>query len=95
MGQLYLLTLLVNLEVISIIQCTCWNEKKCSTAQVRRGSLDSSLGGTAIGERQVIENLKKGETYKFLGVLENPKQEDSSVLWGASKLACRDCQLYG
>ena len=63
-----------------------WNEKKCSTAHVRRGSLDSSLGGTVIGERQVIENLKKGETYKFLGVLENSKQEDSSVLWGASKV---------
>ena len=39
-----------------------------------------------IGERQVIENLKKGETYKFLRVLENSKQEDSSVLWGASKV---------
>ena len=63
-----------------------WNEKKCSTAHVRRGSLDSSLGGTAIGERQVIQNLKKGETYKFLGVLENSKQEDRSVLWGASKV---------
>ena len=67
-----------------------WNEKKCSTAHVRRSSLDNSLEGTAIGERQVIENLKKGETYKFF-----PSKRIAVFCGELQRFACRHCQLYG
>ena len=63
-----------------------FNEKKCAIAHVKRGVLDSRPNSTHVGESQIIESLKEGENYKFLGVLENSKQEDTLVLWGASKL---------
>ena len=52
----------------------------------KRGVLDSRPNSTHVGESLIIESLKDGQYYKFLGVLENYKQEDSLVLWGASKL---------
>ena len=63
-----------------------FNEKKCAIAYVKRGVLDSRPNSTHVGESQIIESLKEGENYKFLGVLENSKHEDTLVLWGASKL---------
>ena len=62
-----------------------FNEKKCAIAQVKRGVLDSRPNSTRFGESQIIKRLKEGENYKFLGVLENSTQEDTLVLWGASK----------
>ena len=58
-----------------------WNEKKCSIAHIKKGVLDS----TNHNDRQSITNLKDGETYRFLGILENTQQEDSKVLETTSK----------
>ncbi|PFX28098.1 ATP-binding cassette sub-family F member 1 [Stylophora pistillata] len=63
-----------------------FNEKKCPVSHVKRGVLDSRPNNTLVGESQIIESLKEGENYKFLGVLENSKQEDTLFLWGASKV---------
>ena len=60
------------MEDISLI----WNEKKCSIAHIKKGVLDS----TNHNDRQSITNLKDGENYRFLGILENTQQEDSKVL---------------
>ena len=51
-----------------------FNEKKCAIAHVKRGVLDSRPNSTHVGESQIIESLKEGENYKFLGVLENSKR---------------------
>ena len=64
-----------------------FNEKKCAIAHVKRGVLDSRPNITHVGESQIIESLKERKNYKFLGVLENSKQEDTLVLWGTSKLS--------
>ena len=60
--------------------------EKCAIALVKRGVLDSRPNSTYVGESQIIESLKEGENCKFLGLLENSKQEDILVLWGSSKL---------
>ena len=39
-----------------------------------------------IGESGIIESLRQGTSYKFLGVLENAKQENSEVLQSAWKV---------
>ena len=52
------------------------NEKKCSIAHIKKGVLDS----TNHNDRQSITNLKDGQNYRFLGILENTQQEDSKVL---------------
>ena len=53
-----------------------WNEQKC--AHVKWGKLETS-DESIIGE-DVIESVKEGSPYKFLGVLENVNHEDSLVL---------------
>ena len=58
-----------------------WNEKKCSIEHIKEGVLDS----TNHNDRQSITKLKDGETYIFLGILENTQQEDSKVLETTSK----------
>ena len=55
-------------------------------AHVERGVLDSPSNTTHVGESQIIEILKEGGNYKFLGVLENSKQEDTLVLGDTSKV---------
>ena len=53
-----------------------WNDKKCSITHIKKHVLDS----TNHNDRQSITNLKDGENYRFLGILENTQQEDSKVL---------------
>ena len=57
-----------------------WNEKKCTVMHINKGVLD----GTTYDDTQRIDNLKDGDNYKFLGILENTKQEDNMVLEAAS-----------
>ena len=63
-----------------------WNERKCSVADVRRGTLESeepvSVGDS---EREVIKSLGEGSLYKFLGVMESTKQDDNLSLEIAGK----------
>ena len=64
--------------------------EKCAIALVKRGVLDSRPNSTHVGESQIIESLKEGENCKFLGLLENSKQEDTLVLWGSSNFSFKD-----
>ena len=63
-----------------------WNEKKCSVTHIKRSALDQSTGDVKVEETAVIAKLKTGEHYKFLGVLENLKQEDKLVLKCATEV---------
>ena len=64
-----------------------WNLKKCSTIHVRKpgGQVQDSLG-IKMDESTVITSLKEGTQYKFLGVLENLKQDDKLALKVAAKV---------
>ena len=42
--------------------------------------------GMRLGESEMIESLSEGSNYKFLGVLENVKQEDGLALEVAAKV---------
>lgn len=53
-----------------------WNEKRCSEAHVKCGSLRSDQGDTLAGDDRVIKALKEGKSYKFLGVLESAKEDE-------------------
>ena len=65
-----------------------WNKKKCAVANVKKGCLVRSEGMKVegIGPVEVIESLKEGTHYKFLGVLENIRQEDNLTLDSAAKV---------
>ena len=54
-------------------------------AHLRRGKLETS-DGLIIREEDVIESLKEGSQYKFLGVLESVNHEDNQVLQNAEKV---------
>ena len=62
-----------------------WNERKCAMAHVKRGKLET-LDEASIREADVIESLKEGSQYKFLGVLENVTHEDSLLLQNAENV---------
>ena len=61
-----------------------WNEKKCAVAHVKKGRLEQTES-IKIGELRPIDSLGEDKNYKFLGVLENTKQEDKLVLESAAK----------
>ena len=63
-----------------------WNERKSAVTHVKRGGLDTRSAEIEVGESEVITSLKEGTYYKFLGVTENVKQEDSQVLKCAAKV---------
>ena len=61
-----------------------WNEKKCAVVHVKRGCV-KQMENMEIDELKSIKSCGEESTYKFLGVLENSKQEDKLVLENASK----------
>lgn len=63
-----------------------WNPKKCSTIHVRKGVQVQDSLGIKMDESTVITSLKEGTQYKFLGVLENLKQDDKLALKIAAKV---------
>ena len=56
-----------------------WNEKKREVVHVKRGQLEDS-GGISTGAPELIKSLNESSQYRFLGVLENKKQEDNTGL---------------
>ena len=62
-----------------------WNPKKCSVLHVKRGVQQEDNDSIKLNESFVIQSLKQESHYKFLGVLENIKQEDLLALECASK----------
>ena len=63
-----------------------WNERKCAVVSVKRGCLQELAPGLKIDEQQLIKSLTEDSQYKFLGVLESIKQEDSLVLESAARV---------
>lgn len=62
-----------------------WNSKKCSVLHVKRGVQQEDNDSIKLDESFVNQSLKQQSHYKFLGVLENIKQEDQLALECASK----------
>ena len=62
-----------------------WNSKKYSVLHVKRGVQQEDNDSIKLDESFAIQSLKQQSHYKFLGVLENIKQEDQLVLECASK----------
>ena len=62
------------------------NKRKCAMVNVKRGCLQELTPGWKIGEQQLIKSLTDDSQYKFLGVLESIKQEDSLVLESAARV---------
>ena len=62
------------------------NPKKCSIINVRRGKQVCEGSKAKLDHSTEIASLNEGERYKFLGVLENLKQDDKLVLQQAAKI---------
>ena len=62
-----------------------WDEKTCAVIQVKRGQVEQGSGDMKIADLKPIKSLDQHNTYKFLGVFENTKQEDKQVLEAAAK----------
>ena len=62
-----------------------WNESKCSVVHVRRGILNAESENGGVSENESIKSLSDGSHYKFLGAMENTKQDDELSLEIASK----------
>ena len=52
-----------------------WNERKCAVVHVKRRCPQESPY-TRYGEQELVKSLKEDSQYKFLGVLENIRQEE-------------------
>ena len=53
-----------------------WNPKKCSVVHVKKGVKVEDVEGVKFDEASVIQCLKEGKQYNFLGVLETSRQQD-------------------
>ena len=62
-----------------------WNEKKCAVMHVKRGQIEQGNGDMKIADLKPIKYLDQHNTYKFLDVFENTKQEDKQVLEATAK----------
>ena len=62
-----------------------WDEKKCAVIHVKRGQVEQGSGDMKIADLKPVKSLDQNNTYKFLGVFENTKQEDKQVLEAAEK----------
>ena len=62
-----------------------WNEKKCAVIHVKRGQVEQGSGDMKIADLKPIKRVDQHNTYKFLGVFENTKQEDKQLLEAAAK----------
>ena len=53
-----------------------WNQKKCSVVHVKRGARVLDESGMWMDETTIIRALREGKQYRFLGVLENVRQDE-------------------
>ena len=66
-----------------------WNQKKCSVVHVKRGAQVLDESGMRMDETTTITALGEGKLYKFLGVLENIRQDKRLALACAAKECLR------
>ena len=72
------------------------NPKKCSIINVKRGKQVCNGSKAKLDHSTEIASLDQGERYKFLGVLENLKQDDKLALQQAAKIYLQKIYLsYG
>ena len=72
-----------------------WNQKKCSVVHVKRGVQVLDKSGMRMDETTTITALGEGKHYKFLGVLENVRQDERMALACAAKIIYAGYLLYG
>ena len=63
-----------------------WNPKKCNVLHVKRGNQVQDAVGTKLNQSSVVESLKPGTSYKFLGVQETVTQDEKLALECAAKV---------
>ena len=66
-----------------------WNPKKCNVLHVKRGTQVQDAVGTKLDQSSVVESLKPGTSYKFLGVQETVTQDEKLALECAAKVYLR------
>ena len=66
-----------------------WNPKKCNVLHVRRGNHMQDAVGMKLDQSSVVESLKPGTSYKFLGVQETVTQDENMALECAAKVYLR------
>ena len=66
-----------------------WNSKKCNVLHVKRGTQVQDAVGTKLDQSLVVESLKPGTSYKFLGVQETVTQDERLALECAAKVYLR------
>ena len=57
-----------------------WNQKKCSVVHVKRGAQVLDESGMRMDETTASTALGEGKHYRFLGVLENVRQDERLAL---------------
>ena len=75
------ITIIIIVIIIIIIIITIIMNKN----NVKRGQVEQGSGDMKIADLKPIKSLEQHNTYKFLGVFENTKQEDNQVLEAAAK----------
>ena len=63
-----------------------WNSKECNTIHVKGGVLENDAAGLKLDQTSVVQSVKEGSSYKFLGVCETLKQDEKFALVGAAKV---------
>ena len=63
-----------------------WNPKKCNVLHVKRGNQVQDAVGIKLDKSSVVESLKPGTSYKFLGVQETVTQDEKLALACAAKV---------
>ena len=63
-----------------------WNSKKCNTIHVKRGVLVYDAAGLKLDQTSVVQSIKEGSSYKFLGVCETVKQDEKLALVSTAKV---------
>ena len=63
-----------------------WNPKKCNTIHVKRGVLVNDAAGLKLDQTSMVQSIKGGSSYKFLGVSKTVKHEEKLALASAAKV---------
>ena len=61
------------------------NPKKCNVIFVKRGEMKGEISGIKVSDTVVVQPLEEDSKYKFLGILENVRQEEGRTLECAEK----------
>lgn len=63
-----------------------YNSKKCNTVHVKRGVLVNDAAGLKLDQTLVVQSIKEGSSYTFLGVCETVKENEKFTLVSAAKV---------